>query len=66
MPIVEVTYARKEPLDKGRKRAFFDRATHIFNEDLGTRSPSLRTVFQYVKPEDSKLGLVDEAENAGR
>lgn len=61
MPMVEVIYVREEPLEKERKRAFVERATRVFNEELGTRPPSLRMIFQHVQPEDSKLGLVDEA-----
>lgn len=59
--MVEVIYVKDEPVEKGRKRAFVEKATRVFSEELGTKPPSLRMVFTHVEPEDSKLGLVDEA-----
>ena len=59
MPMVEVIYVRDEPLPRERKRAFVEKATRVFNEELGTPPPRLRMVFQHVEPEDSKFGLAD-------
>lgn len=61
MPMVEVIYVRDEPLETERKRAFVEKATQVFEEELGTPPPRLRLVFQHIEPEDSKLGLMDEA-----
>ena len=67
MPMVEVLYVRDEPLSVERKRAFVEEAVSIFLEELGTPPARLRLTFEHVTPEDSKVGLVDEAAlNRGR
>lgn len=67
MPMVEVLYVRNEPLNVERKRAFVKEVEEIFQEELGTPLERLRLVFQYIEPEDSKIGLVERAgaENKG-
>lgn len=65
MPLVEVLYVRDEPLPLERKRAFVERAMMIFREELGTPPARLRLTFQHVEPEDSKVGLIGEAEVDG-
>lgn len=64
MPMIEVVYVKDEPLKKERKTAFVEKAVGVFNEEIGTPPPRLRVVFQHVKPEDSKHGLVDMPEVA--
>ena len=64
MPMIEVVYVKDEPLKKERKMAFDEKAVGVFNEELGTSPPRLRVVFQQVKPEDSKHGLLDTPEGA--
>ena len=57
--MVEVIYVGDRPLEEEPKRALVEKATRIFDEELGTPPPRLRVIFQHVAPENSKLGLVD-------
>jgi phenylpyruvate tautomerase PptA (4-oxalocrotonate tautomerase family) len=59
MPLLEVVYAREEPLPVEQRRAFAREAVEIFREVLGTPPGRLRLAFYYLEPEDS-LGLLDE------
>lgn len=58
--MVEILYVKDEKLSVERKRSFVEKAMSIFREELGTPPARLRLTFQYVEPEDSKVGLIDE------
>ncbi len=58
MPLLEVVYAREEPLPVERRRAFACEAVEIFRQVLGTPVGRLRLAFYYLEPEES-LGLLD-------
>ncbi|GBD15657.1 hypothetical protein HRbin26_00548 [bacterium HR26] len=60
MPLLEVVYAREEPLPLEQRRAFAREAVEIFREVLGTPPGRLRLAFYYLEPEES-LGLLDES-----
>ncbi len=59
MPLLEVIYARAEPLPVERRRAFVREAEEIFRAVLGTPPGRLRLAFYSLEPEES-LSLLDE------
>jgi len=59
MPLLEVVYAREEPLPVEQRRAFAREAVEIFREVLGTPPGRLRLAFYHLEPEES-LGLLDD------
>jgi phenylpyruvate tautomerase PptA (4-oxalocrotonate tautomerase family) len=53
MPMIEVLYSEKQPLDTERKRAFARESERILNEVLGTPPGRMRLAFYHLQPEDS-------------
>lgn len=60
MPILEVVYAREDPLPRSKRRAFALEAVEIFREVLGTPPGRLQLVFYHLRLDDTLDGLRGE------
>lgn len=60
MPMVEVVYAKHEPLEREKKEAFAREAERILQDVLGTPPGRMRLAFYHLSPEDS-LGLLEQS-----